>query len=173
MISKKTSFTASGATWELTLNRTDGKLCLTGAGNSEVIDEAISDVVIDLPWIHVHINGGIESCAIAHDTKGVWVTLKGRTYLFERTRPAHESARTASPGASEVRAPMTGTVLSVHVAQGDRVTRGELLAIIEAMKMEYRVEAGLDGTVDQLHCSTGDLLELGTVMIRLKPDVKQ
>ena len=67
---------------------------------------------------------------------------------------------------------MTGTVLTVDVAPGDKVSRGTLLAVIEAMKMEYRIESELDGSVDQTHCAPGDLVEVGTVMIRLTPDAE-
>jgi 3-methylcrotonyl-CoA carboxylase alpha subunit len=52
-----------------------------------------------------------------------------------------------------VRAPMHGKVLSVLVEKGDRVTRGQRLAIIEAMKMEHTLVASMDGTVAELAVS--------------------
>lgn len=170
-MSKSVSFTTEGATYDLALLPKDGSLCLTGVGNDEDIEVEISSIVNDPPWIHVYINGRIESCAVAHDSKGVWLSYKGRTFLLERSRPSIEST-TSSTGTPEVRAPMTGTVLTINVAQGDKVSRGTLLAVIEAMKMEYRIESELDGSVDQIHCAPGDLIEVGTVMIRLTPDTE-
>lgn len=170
-MSKSISFTAEGASYDLALHSKDGTLCLTGLGNGEKIDVEISNIVNDPPWIHVHINGRIESCAVAYDSEGVWLSLKGRTFLLERSRPSNET-KSATSGTPEVRAPMTGTVLAVHVAQGDKVSRGTLLAVIEAMKMEYRIESELDGSVDQINCAAGDLIEVGTVMIRLTPDAE-
>ena len=52
-----------------------------------------------------------------------------------------------------VRAPMHGKVLAVLVEQGDSVTRGQRLAIIEAMKMEHTLHAPIDGTVAEIAVS--------------------
>ena len=62
-------------------------------------------------------------------------------------------------------APMPGAVLSTAVAAGDSVTKGQLLLILEAMKMEHRITAPRDGTVEALHVAAGDQVENGQLLV--------
>ena len=65
-------------------------------------------------------------------------------------------------------APMPGAVLATQVAAGDSVSKGDLLLILEAMKMEHRITAPMDGTVETLHVSTGDQVENGQLLVTLQ-----
>jgi propionyl-CoA carboxylase alpha chain len=68
-------------------------------------------------------------------------------------------------------APMPGTVIRVAVAQGDRVTHGQPLMWLEAMKMEHRINAPAAGTVTELPVAAGDQVEVGRVLAVVKaPD---
>ena len=62
-------------------------------------------------------------------------------------------------------APMPGAVLSTAVAAGDSVAKGQLLLILEAMKMEHRITAPRDGTVEALHVAAGDQVENGQLLV--------
>ena len=62
-------------------------------------------------------------------------------------------------------APMPGAVLSTAVSAGDSVTKGQLLLILEAMKMEHRITAPRDGTVEALHVAAGDQVENGQLLV--------
>jgi len=64
----------------------------------------------------------------------------------------------------EVRAEMVANVWKVVVAQGDSVTDGDTLVILESMKMEIPVLAEGDGTVSTLHVSEGDVVQEGDVI---------
>jgi 3-methylcrotonyl-CoA carboxylase alpha subunit len=64
--------------------------------------------------------------------------------------------------------PMPGTVVEVRVAPGDRVSSGDPLVVLEAMKMEHTIAAAVDGVVDQVHFATGDQVEEGVELITLK-----
>ena len=66
--------------------------------------------------------------------------------------------------AMEVRAEMVANVWKVVVAQGDSVTDGDTLVILESMKMEIPVLAEGDGTVSTLHVSEGDVVQEGDVI---------
>ena len=63
---------------------------------------------------------------------------------------------------------MTGTVISVNVEAGASVSRGDLLAVMEAMKMEYRLEAPRDGRVERVECKQGDMIDVGSLIIKLE-----
>ena len=61
-------------------------------------------------------------------------------------------------------APMPGTVLAVHVAPGDTVAQGQLLMIVEAMKMEHRITAPAAGTVTEVRARPGDQVSGGDLL---------
>ena len=61
-------------------------------------------------------------------------------------------------------APMPGTVLAVHVAPGDTVTEGQLLMVVEAMKMEHRITAPRPGVVAEVRARGGDQVSGGDLL---------
>ena len=69
-----------------------------------------------------------------------------------------------------VRAPMGGRVVSVAVAVGDHVARGQTLAIIEAMKIEHRVTATCDGTIERVAITAGGQVAARDVVVAITPD---
>ncbi len=73
----------------------------------------------------------------------------------------------AAAGALSARlaAPMPGKVLAVHVAPGAKVARGQLLLVLEAMKMEHAITAPADGIVEAVNFSAGDVVEEGALLI--------
>lgn len=74
----------------------------------------------------------------------------------------------AAAGANDITAPLQGTILSVNVKEGDTVTAGQVLVIIEAMKMENEVVAPSDGTVSSIAVSSGQTVAAGDLLISMK-----
>ena len=68
-------------------------------------------------------------------------------------------------GEEKVTAPIAGTILSVKVKVGDRVKPGDVLLILEAMKMENNIPAPKDGVVKEVHVSEGKTVKLGDLLI--------
>ena len=64
----------------------------------------------------------------------------------------------------QVTSPMPGTILSVNVAAGDAVKRGQVLMILEAMKMENEIMCPCDGKVVSVNTSKGSSVESGTLL---------
>ena len=82
--------------------------------------------------------------------------------------PAAAPAAAAVTAAGEpVNAPMPGTILRVEVAQGAAVKEGQLLVVLEAMKMENEILAPKDGTVTQVVVIKGSHVETGSPLIVL------
>ncbi len=77
-----------------------------------------------------------------------------------------EGARAGFRGG--LQAPMPGRVLALFVAQGEAVTRGQALLVLEAMKMEHRITAPADGTVRALRVAAGDQVANGALLIELE-----
>ncbi|MFO7690104.1 MAG: biotin carboxylase N-terminal domain-containing protein [Cryobacterium sp.] len=96
-----------------------------------------------------------------------------RIVLLSRARQLAEqlARRDHPPGQArpEVRSPMPGTVVAVHVADGDRVAVGDLLITVEAMKMEHRLRAAAAGTV-RLNVAAGALVSLDQVVASIAVD---
>ena len=73
-------------------------------------------------------------------------------------------AATAPAGGEKVNAPMPGTILSVNVKVGDAVKKGDVLVILEAMKMENEIMAPVDGTVTFVGVNQGATVESGSAI---------
>jgi len=83
----------------------------------------------------------------------------------EATQPA-ESAP-AAPTGEAITAPLAGNIFKVNVREGDSVAEGDVVIILEAMKMETEVRAASAGTVSAIKVSEGDSVAVGDVLIEL------
>ena len=85
--------------------------------------------------------------------------------------PAAPKAPAAAPagaaGAVAVKAPMPGNILDVKVKAGDSVKAGDVLAILEAMKMENEIVAPQDGTVASINVHKGDTVNSGDTLVSM------
>lgn len=82
--------------------------------------------------------------------------------------PAPAAPAAAAPaGGEKVNAPMPGTILSVNVKVGDAVKKGQVLVILEAMKMENEIMAPCDGTVSGVSVAQGATVDAGSALCSL------
>lgn len=78
------------------------------------------------------------------------------------------AAATAVPaGAKTITSPMPGTILNINVNVGDAVKKGQVMLILEAMKMENEITAAFDGQVSSINVSKGSSVNAGDVLISL------
>ena len=116
--------------------------------------------------------GEARNLAVEVDGKRFDVTVTvpehpGRTRLRARRTAIAERERTAHGTADVVRSPMQGTVLKVGVAAGDTVAAGDVLVVVEAMKMENEIVAHGPGVVEALEAAEGDQVSVGQALVRL------
>ena len=110
-------------------------------------------VVVDAQWL---------------GTRG-WVTHRGHTWQAERGPRARGQGREAPGGDGTLRAPMPAQVRAVQVEVGQTVAAGQTLLLLEAMKMELRIQAPFDGVVQTLTVRAGDTVEREQVLAVVAP----
>lgn len=81
-----------------------------------------------------------------------------------------QRASGAAGGADTLRAPMPGAVAEIRVALGDRVSKGETLVVLEAMKLLQGLPAPVAGLVAEIYCAPGDTIAGGALLVRLDPE---
>jgi biotin carboxyl carrier protein len=81
--------------------------------------------------------------------------------------PAAAPAKSAGAGSIKVASPMPGKILDVKAKVGDAVKKGQVILILEAMKMENEVVAPEDGTVASIDTTTGSMVEAGDTLATL------
>ena len=96
-----------------------------------------------------------------------WIHLDGNVSIIEVIEPGISDSGT-NEGAFT--APMPGKVLEVLIPEGAKVSEGQPLMVLEAMKMEHRILADKQGTVTAIHYSQGDQVDAGSVLLDLKSD---
>ena len=104
------------------------------------------------------------------------VTVNGTAYEIEleeltgaapapaAAAPAPAPAAAAPAGGEQVTSPMPGTILDVKVSQGASVKKGDVLMILEAMKMENEIMCPCDGKVASINTSKGAAVESGSLL---------
>ena len=78
--------------------------------------------------------------------------------------PASAPAQPAAAGGETVTSPMPGTILAVNVTPGAKVKKGDLILVLEAMKMENEIMAPCDGTVSSVSVTKGATVDSGAVL---------
>jgi propionyl-CoA carboxylase alpha chain len=128
-------------------------------GAVEVTYRPVEGVVSATPDLVVLVRDGVR---ISYQVDGSTVDGPGWTVALSEVDPLPEPVA-ALPTGSLV-APMPGLVVAVRVAKGDRVTAGQPLLALEAMKMEHAVTASADGVVAELRVASGTQVDAGDVL---------
>jgi biotin carboxyl carrier protein len=147
--------------------RRDGDRFRVATDDAEQIVEAR---FLDDSTLVLVIDGHRYQVALARNGLEHFVAIAGEAYTFvhEAGGPAaHSVVGVASP---EITAPMPGKVLQVLAREGDHVTAGEGLLIVEAMKMENRLTADAAATVAEIRVAAGDVVDAGQVLMVLRYD---
>jgi len=137
---------------EIWLSRSGERYVLNSEFGSRLIDDAADAIVVaDGDTVHIHLDGS------AYSLRYQGAVQK---YAEEADVDRDYSAK----------APMPGTVISIAVAEHERVAAGKTLLLIESMKLETSVKAPRDGTVEHIHVKVGQTFDRDAVLVTLARD---
>jgi acetyl-CoA/propionyl-CoA carboxylase biotin carboxyl carrier protein len=120
-------------------------------------------------WL-VTLDGVTRRYAVAAGDDEVCVFRDGHHLALRTYRPARAGAAALD---GSLQAPMPGTIWAVNVADGDRVAEGDVLIVLESMKMELSITAPCDGVVAGLALKAGDRVALKQPLVAVLPEEEE
>ena len=113
--------------------------------------------------------GRTTTVLVARHAATTWLHLDGATHAVTELPPERRGAA-AGAHDGDVRSPMPGAVVAVHVAEGDRVEEGQVLLVVEAMKMEHALSAPHPGVVSGLSVRPGSQVAVDQLLASVAPE---
>lgn len=116
------------------------------------------------------VDGQLLRAHVVSDGSRTLVAIDGHVYEFARgeKKTAQSRQREAGRLSPEVRSPMPGKILEVRAAEGTTVEAGQVLVVLEAMKMENSLTAEGPARVRKIHVAAGELVEVGQLLVELE-----
>lgn len=115
----------------------------------------------------ITVNGVAYDVAVEEMGEGAAASTPAPAAAPKPAAPKAAPAAAAGAGAIKINSPMPGNILSVKASAGQAVKKGDVLMILEAMKMENEICAPQDGTIASVQVSAGDSVESGDVLVTM------
>ncbi|MEH6477279.1 MAG: biotin carboxylase N-terminal domain-containing protein, partial [Sneathiella sp.] len=123
--------------------------------------------LLDDGSIRASLDGHIVGATVVQDGLRLVVITEGKQVDLNLVRKDYDNSD-EDGGEGVTVAPMPGKIIQVNVSAGDKVTNGDSLVVMEAMKMEHTLSATIDGIVAEVYFEVGDQVDDGTVLIKLE-----
>lgn len=123
------------------------------------------EAIEEQPVFSLIVDGKSYESYVYHGEEGLEVLVKGRLYHAqvederERRLRAASGGQVAQSGTFHLKAPMPGLVVTVPVSEGQEVKSGDVLLILESMKMQNELKSPQDGVVGRIYAKAGDSVE--------------
>ncbi|MDX1588137.1 MAG: acetyl/propionyl/methylcrotonyl-CoA carboxylase subunit alpha [Oleiphilaceae bacterium] len=149
------------------------ELVATRGGHLDVRDsegaQSLAVIAEDHGRLRYALDGVNQDCHYHLDGGSLYLLIEGRSLVIHDRTQAPAKGDRVEDG-SAIRASMDGALIALSVAVGDRVSHGQTLAVLEAMKMEHPLAALCDGTVTEVLVSEGDQVGADELLITIEPD---
>ncbi|MFC5696297.1 geranyl-CoA carboxylase subunit apha [Pseudomonas sp. GCM10022186] len=169
---------AGSAPWRLVLRQGEQKhaveLAVQKAGERPHLLARVGDAEISIRllradgrWAVVELDGVRRRIAYHQQAEQLW--LFGHHGNLELQDVTHAPADgQGGAGSGTVKAPMDGAIVEVLVSEGEQVGKGQLLVVLEAMKMEHPLKAGVDGVIRRVQVSAGDQVKNRQLLVEVE-----
>ena len=169
---------SSGAPWSFVLKQGEQKhaveLQVVESGEQPLLRAQVGEQSVELRllasdgrWASLELDGIRQRRAYHLAGEQLW--LYGHNGNLELIDVTHEPAGGQNAASSgTVKAPMDGAIVEVLVSEGERVSKGQLLVVLEAMKMEHPLKAGIDGVIRRIGVSQGDQVKNRQVLVEIE-----
>jgi geranyl-CoA carboxylase alpha subunit len=169
---------SNGAPWRFVLKQGEQKhaveLQVVESGMQPLLRAQVGEHAVELRllasdgrWATLELNGIRQRRAYHLAGEQVW--LYGHNGNLELADVTHEPAGGQNAANSgTIKAPMDGAIVEVLVAEGEQVSKGQLLVVLEAMKMEHPLKAGIDGVIRRVQVSQGDQVKNRQLLVEVE-----
>lgn len=163
--------------WELELSKSQQSYTVScklgcvksdkGQPNSQTIE-----VLANEPnTLRYRSNGVMKTLEYLAKGQRIYLRRGAAYFVFDDATHAF-SASEDSAGSGQVKASMDGAIVAVNVAAGERVSKGQTLVILEAMKMEHPLKADVDGVITAVHTAQGDQVKLRQLLVEVEAEAE-
>jgi len=126
----------------------------------------VSAVELSPGALKLMLGDRVIKCVISERQDSKYVFIDGE--VFQVSRIELSGKKKAEKKEGDLNSPISGTIVSIKVKPGDSVVKGDVLMVIEAMKMEYLIRAPMTGTVEKVHFKEKDQIEIGQLTAELR-----
>jgi biotin carboxyl carrier protein len=100
----------------------------------------------------------------------LWVHFEGQTICLESTDVSFKKSKNQGLSSNQIISPMPGKVIKILKNAGESVTKGDTVLVMEAMKMEYTLKSGCNGTIEKILTALNKQVSVGKVLALIKDD---
>lgn len=119
----------------------------------------------------IHVNGYRQPYYWQRSDHGLWLGLGSKQWWFEHHTYAPANNQDAA-GSGLLTAPMDGAVMAVQCEVGQTVNKGDVLLLLEAMKIEHSLTADVDGTITAIQVQTGEQVKSKQLLLSIAPETE-
>jgi len=117
-------------------------------------------------YLRIQLGDAVIKAVISEGDESKFVFLNGNVFDIKRALP--KSRRTEKE--DELLSPISGKVVKVEVKEGDKVKKGDVIMVIEAMKMEYLIKAPYNGIIKKIYFNVDEQIDMGVKPVEIEKE---
>jgi biotin carboxyl carrier protein len=119
--------------------------------------------------LDIEVDGKVINVLYTQVAGKTWYHIDGETFVSEVKTKSTQRKKAGEASGNNVHSPMPGKVTKILVQEKSAVEHKQTLIVLEAMKMEYNLKAGVGGRVKAIHCKVGDQVDQDRLLLEIEP----